>query len=215
LASISPTPAVPESVVVLALIDETETFAQNWQASKDWLALVLARLKPRDGFGLIGIDDKAFDPDDMRLPIRFLDRAWLRAKQQQQLWAQEVKGLERRKARHERTDILGAFRHAAHFIKPQPGVRPIVLVFSDMDQTPRMPRLSDAEGLKFPPGTEVYCLFVDASDLARAFHVDGDVAWEALVRIWRRIFAQAGVAFSEFYQHGDVSAGVNKALPPR
>ena len=213
-ASPRPLASAPSRVLVMALIDETETF-RDWELSKKLLGGVIGRLKEGDGFGLIGIDDSGFGPDDARLPIRFLNRVWLKAQQEKGLWAQKVSELGRRKTKHERTDLLGAIRHAAHFTKDRPGFRPVILVFSDMIQTPTMPKPSDAEGLRFPAGTEVYCLFVDPSELANAFKIPGDIAWDAVVRIWRPIFTQAGAVFTEFYQRADVVAAIDRALPPR
>ena len=91
----------------------------------------------------------------------------------------------------------------------------MVVIFSDMDQTPRMPRLEDAKDLRFPAGTEVYCTYVNASGWADNIKVPGWQGWDSIVNRWLAIFTGAGAKMTKdnFYQQGNWPIEFDRIVP--
>lgn len=196
----------PKPRFVMVLVDETGSFVNEWKAMRDCIEqLVVPGLQPGEGFGLIGIDDQGFQPDDVRIKMLTLDQNPLKAKIQKEQLAAEVGRLERRSQSRPFTDVVGAVRHAEYFFKSEQDHRPALLIFSDMRQTPRMPTPADFAGLRFPEGTEAHCLFVDAS---------GWVEWQTSVGHWVKLLTAAGVKITanDFHQKGRTSQAIGRIL---
>jgi hypothetical protein len=162
-------------------------------------------LQPGEGFGLIGIDDQGFEPDDVRIPMQVLDQNPLKAGVQKQELAAQVGRLDRRNQSRPFTDIVGAIRHAEYFVKNERDHRPVLLIFSDMRQTPKMPTPANFAGLRFPEGTEAHCLFVDAS---------GWADWQQSVDLWVKLLTAAGakITADDFHQKGRTNVAIGRIV---
>jgi len=191
---------------VAVLIDETESFAKDWDAMLRAVGLVANRLGPGGGMVVIGIDDEGFQPDDVRIDVRFLDPSPLKSRIDARRLAQEIGALKRRTPKRPLTDVLGAIRHAAYFVNRYPHVDPVIVAFSDMRQTPRMPTAADASGLSFPVGTTVNCYFVDAT---------GWQDWRKTVQNWQELLTNAGASISaeSFHQKAETTVELNRLFP--
>ena len=191
---------------VAVLIDETDSFTKDWDAMIRAVGLVANRLGPGAGMVVIGVDDQGFQPDDIRIDVRFLDPSPLKSRIDARRLAQEIGALKRRTPKRPVTDVLGAIRHAAYFVNRYPHVDPVVVAFSDMRQTPRMPTAADATGLSFPAGTTVNCFFVDAT---------GWQDWRKTVQNWQELLTKAGASISaeSFHQKAETTVELNRMFP--
>jgi hypothetical protein len=209
LTPLTPAPerASAKKRFVLILLDETSSMKQYWPDMVRLAAEVVKGLQEGEGLGVIGIDDKGYDQDDARLEMRVLPDD-LRALETRRRWAQEVAQLQPRSGKRPFTDIVGALRHAEYFLSRQTEHRPVLVLFSDMQQTPRMPSPDGKElaGLRFPSETTASCLFVNATDWR-----DG----EGLIQLWKDIFARTGVTIEEkdFCQKGNAGMCVARLQP--
>ena len=77
--------------------------------------------------------------------------------------------------------------------------------FSDMQQTPHMPKAADFTGIHFPDGTKGYCFYVAAP---------GKNGIQSTVAIWRPLLNSAGIAIAEndFHQQGTVNAAIDSVF---
>ncbi len=191
---------------ILTLVDETESFRNYWNEMLGWVTTIVSRFQPQDGFGLIAVNDAGFQPENVRIPMTELSPGMLEAVIGKRKLIEAVKALERRKARRPLTDLMGSLRHAAHFLKAQAGHEPILVVFSDMKQTPRMPVPQDAAGLRFPEGTRAHFFYVDAT---------GWTDWQRSIDTWYSVLSPTGLVFgaSDFYQKGQTAQAINRIFP--
>jgi len=201
---------------VMALVDESASFEPYWQKSLDAIGKVVENLGPSDAFGLIGIDDKGFDPEDVRVPIQAIDPAALKTKRTTRAWAANLATVQRRTHKRNYTDILGAVRHAAFFLNSQPDRDPVLLIFSDMEQTPRMPAVADVD-FQLAGGARVYCFFVNTSGWADRAGVSGGTGWDIVVGRWQSILSSAGASVTkgDFYQEGNILVELPRLLARR
>jgi hypothetical protein len=206
---------------VMVLLDETESFrigeTQFWPEVRSWAVELARRLQPGEGFGVIGIDDHGFDPGDIRVDMRILDERTLMAIQQRNEIIKNLKDLPRRHLKRPRTDILGALKQVADLLKDENDHRCVVVIFSDMIQTPKMPTVAMVSGSVFPKGTEVYCFYVNATTVSS--DVEGQRSWNNIVNTWRAIFDRAGLKYEtepghyHFYQRGNTRTVFDRVFP--
>lgn len=195
---------------VAVLIDETGSFAEDWDDMLRWVGTVAERMQPPGGLVVIGIDNEGFQSDDVRIGPLLLDPSPLRARVQVREVAKEIEALAPRPANPDQpyTDVLGALRHAAYFfaLERYRDFDPVLLVFSDMRQTPRMPTAAEARDLSFPGGTVVHALYVDAT---------GWEDWRQTVQLWQELLSNAGVSISaeSFHQKAETSVEINRLFP--
>jgi len=202
---------------VIVLVDETGSFAlsQNneethfWEEVIPWVGRIVDRLRPGEGFGLIGIDGHGFDTNDVRIGLETLDEGVLRAIGQKRVLKERVRELTRRRGAPA-TDIVGALYHAAYFLdRLDQRYQGVIVIFSDMMQTP-WETLGGAENLSFPYGTKCYAFYVNAT---------GRTAWDNLVSTWGPILERARVEIYRddgnihFYQRGEMEKVFNSIFP--
>jgi len=201
---------------VMALVDETASFEPCWQKSLHAIGKVVESLGPNEAFGLIGIDDRGFDPEDVRVPIQVIDPAVLKAHRQKRAWAANLATVQRRTHKRNYTDILGAVRHAAFFLNRQPDRNPVLLIFSDMEQTPQMPAVADVD-FQLAGGARVYCFFVNTSGWADRIGVSVGTSWDIVVGRWQSILSSAGASVTKgnFYQEGSILVELPRLLARR
>lgn len=193
----------------IVLLDETESFAiykekgvieeMYWGKVIPLINMIVSSMEPGDAFGLIGIDERGFDAEDVRVPFEVLDEGFLKAKMGKDRLRRVVTELRRRKEKHRSTDILGSLYHAAYFAQREPDRSVFIFCFSDMKQEPRWPTQEEARELKFLRRTEGYFFHVNAS---------GRTNWNRLVQVWEPILSGAGLEFHtdgrlDFYQKGE------------
>jgi hypothetical protein len=198
---------------IVVFLDETGSRGEVWDAMRDQAGVIASRLKNREAFTVIGIDDHGFDEKDVRLPLTIVetpnDPSGLNVaalNQQRQAIMQQLAKLKRR-GNPQSTDIVGAIRQAMDMAKKESKDRRVVLAFfSDMQQTPRMPDAAAFGGIQFPSGTEAYCFYVAASQ---------SYDFPRTVDLWQRLLTTAGIkiAATDFHQQGTVAVGVNAAFP--
>jgi hypothetical protein len=199
-------PAQEKPRLVIALVDATASF-QHWDDSLRSLEQVINGLRPRESFIPIAIDDQGFESDqDVLLELSTLNIEDFKAQLEKMELIEKVRHLKRPNPKQPRTDILGTLRHAAYFASRNPNRRSIVVVFSDMRQTPRLPTVKDARGLEFPADSSLYCFYVNAS---------GWTDWESVLNTWLPIFEQAGLRTTrdDFFQKGDTKGALSELFP--
>ncbi|MEW6619231.1 MAG: hypothetical protein AB1422_07840 [bacterium] len=204
-------PEKPRFVIVL--VDETDSFALHssqgqitmfWPEVVPWVRRIVNQIQPGDKFCVIGIDEHGFDIDDVRIPLKTFNEATLQAIQEKTRISKAVQELTRRQEVYKGTDILGALYHTAHFLNREEGnYRNTIIIFSDMIQYPWPPRLQDADDLRFPIDTEVYCLYVNAS---------GRKEFKNIVNTWVDIFSSAELKITDdhFYQRAETEDAFKK-----
>jgi hypothetical protein len=148
--------------------------------------------------------------------VQAVDPAVLKAHRQKVDWAARLATLQPREHRRNTTDILGAVRHAAFFLNKERERDGIVLIFSDLEQTPQMPAV-DAVDFRFESQPRMACFYVNASRWADKLGVSGGAAFDLVVERWQAIFTRAGAAVSkdDFYQKPNFQAVLPKLLPRR
>ena len=186
----------PSNIRVIVLVDETDSFRviidneqsaggkdtiQYWEAVKPLVIQIVKKLDPGDQFVFIGIDEKGFQTDDVRIPFEIIDESYLKAEQQKKRIIREVRELERKKDIHNATDILGALKHSASL---DSGYQTRIFCFSDMQQFPPL-NPQEATGLKFSQDTKVYFFL----------NTVGEQEWNRTVSIWKPIIEGAGLKF--------------------
>jgi len=195
---------------IVVFLDETESRGQAWDAMREKAALIASRLKNKEAFAVIGIDDHGFDEQDVRVPLSVLqaqnDLMVAALNQQRQAIMQRVTKLKPR-GHPQRTDIVGAIKQALDMANKESRDRKVVLAFfSDMQQTPKMPDAASFRDIKFPAGTEAHCFYVAASQ---------NYDFPKTVDLWQRLLTAAGMKISvnDFHQQGTVDRGVDTAFP--
>jgi hypothetical protein len=203
---------------IIVFVDETGSDIGDWNAMRDQMARIASRLKSDEAFTVIAINDRGGDADNIRVPLTSLHAGPLemaKLKLQRNLIIQQVKSLNP-KGKPKRTDIVGAIKlgqdvasKAQAMAKQvdQHTVMDIVLAFfSDMQQTPHMPKPSDFAGIHFPQGTKAFCFYVAAP---------GKNGIQSTVAIWRPLLNSAGIAITEndFNQQGTVDAAIDSDFP--
>jgi hypothetical protein len=190
---------------VVVLIDETESFAKYWDKMIEQVQEVPLRLQPRGGMVVIAIDDEGFQPDDVLIDVAIIPEAALEARRVKDALREKVALLTRQPPKQRTTDVLGAIRQAADYAKRyrDPDGDAVIMAFSDMQQTPRMPTAAEARDLAFPSGTAFHAFFVDAT---------GYQAWNATLRAWQEILTNAGapVSAANFHQKGQTSVEIER-----
>lgn len=194
---------------IVVFLDETGSRRKFWEPMRAKAALIASRLKNKDAFTVIGIDDHGGDEDDVRVPLSIVqvpnDLQVAALNQQRQAIVQKVLSLAPR-GNPQRTDIVGPIKQALRVAKMESRDRDTVLAFfSDMQQEPRMPDAAAFRDIRFPNGTKAYCFYVAAS---------GRYDFQKTVDIWRPLLNSAGVAIGEndFHQLGTVDVGVDGAF---
>jgi hypothetical protein len=194
---------------VIVLLDETSSFStkngegvQFWSEVIPWVDKIVNKLQPGDGFGVIGIDAKGFETEDIRINLEVLNEGQLKAQQQKLNLRNQVKTLSRREGA-KATDILGALSHAAYLLNNQDKkFKGEIVIFSDMQQTARR-NVKEPE-YRFPEGTLGYCFYVNAT---------GEGNWDKLTNEWIPIFERLNLNVSRkdgklhFYQRGEMQIG--------
>jgi hypothetical protein len=196
--------------LIVVFLDETGSRGEAWEAMRNQAALIASRLKNRDAFALIGIDDHGGDEDDVRVPLSIVqaptDLNVAMLNQQRQEIVQQVTKL-RRRGNPQTTDIVGPIKQALGIANMLSRDRDVVLAFfSDMQQDPKMPDAAAFKGIQFPTGTTAYC-----------FYVAGTKRYDfpTTVDLWQRLLTSAGIRITtnDFHQQGTVAVGVNAAFP--
>jgi hypothetical protein len=210
--------AAPQRRLIVVMLDETGSFVNYWQDCVGFAALVANRLKPGDAFAVIGIDDHGNDPEDARIPVTMINQGSLMALADKKTLAKKVKLLEPRKAKKPLTDILHAIQQASIFANSPAlqGYKPMVLFFSDMQETPRLPSPADIKGWGFETRGEAYCFYVNVTDWVDRSKKQKGTSWDSLVGSWTAILNAAGLDADpkkSFYQRGDTQVGISRLFP--
>ena len=210
-------PGAPRHKLVMVLLDETASFVTYWPDCIKLAASVAGRLGPGDAFGVIGIDDHGNDPDDARIPITIVSPGALQSLANRTGLARKVKALDRRKSKKPLTDILNAIQQAAIFAN-SPALqdyKPMLLFFSDMQQTPRLPTAADIKGWKFTNRGEAFCFYVNVTDWVDRSK-KGGATWDGMVGSWTAVLNAAGLDANpkkNFFQSGDSKIEINRLFP--
>jgi len=214
--------AAPTKRFFVVLIDETASFTRFWDKSLDFAAAVVQRMKADDAFMLIGIDGRSGDPEDVRIPMQEMDPNPIKAiARRRQIIAQvratKVRAVNPKDPNAKYSDILGAVAMAASAAGRHKEYRPVVLIFSDMVQTPRLPDAQETRrlGVAFPPGAEAHVYFVNAAELADNRKIRMDEAQRELMQAWLGAFGAAKIKISQddFVPEGDAQKSFNQLLP--
>jgi hypothetical protein len=209
--------AGPHHRLVIVLLDETASFVGYWQDCVGLAATVAGRLKPGDAFAAIGIDDHGNDPEDARIAVTIVSPGSLMALGDRKALAKKVKVLERRPSRKPLTDILNAIQQAAIFANSpaMQDYKPMLLFFSDMQQTPRLPGPADIKGWKFANRGEAFCFYVNVTDWVDRSK-KGGTSWDGMVGTWTAVLNAAGLDAApktNFFQSGDSRVEINRLFP--
>lgn len=209
--------AAPRHHLVVVLLDETASFVNYWPPAVELAATVAGRLKPGDAFAAIGIDDHGNDPEDARIPVTVVSPGALQSLGDRKALARKVKALERRPSKRPRTDILGAIQQASIFATSpaMQDYQPILLFFSDMQETPRLPGPADIKGWKFATRGEAYCFYVNVTDWVDHVKKAG-TTWDGMVGSWSAVLNAAGLDADprkSFFQSGDSKVEINRLFP--
>lgn len=195
--------------LVIVFLDETASREQAWEPMRDGVAMIASRLKNRDAFTVIGIDDHGGDEDDVRVPLSIVqaqtDLNIAELNQQRQAIVQQVAKL-RRRGNPQHTDIVGPIRQALGIVKMQSQRDAVLAFFSDMQQDPKMPDADAFKGIQFPAGTKSYCFYVNGTK---------QYDFPATVALWQPLLTSAGIEIrtTDFHQKGTVAVALNTAFP--
>lgn len=202
---------------IIVLLDETGSDIADWSKMREQIAKIASRLVSDDAFTVIAINDSGGEAGNARVPLTSLHAGPLetaKLKHQREGIVQQVRVLTPQ-GHPQRTDIVGAIRQAQDTANKaramakqadQHSEMDIVLAFfSDMQQTPRMPKPADFGGIRFPEGTKGYCFYVAAP---------GKNGIQSTVAIWRPLLNSAGIAITDndFHQQGTVEAAIDSAF---
>ena len=221
----SPAAQAPKPRFVVVLLDETSSFTPYWQPSIDFAARVAMGLRPGDAFAVIGIDNHGMDPEDARIPITLIDPGTLKSIGDKKALARKVKLLTRRPATKPfRTDILNATRQAAVFSQSNAvqGFEPMLVYFSDMQETPRLPVPGDIKGWSFPQGGTAHCFFVNVTgwaDRVVTSHAGAKASpagsWNSMTDQWISVFTKLGLKADaqSFHQSGQAAVEIRRLFP--
>jgi hypothetical protein len=208
--------AKPRFIVVL--MDETNSFqidtTQFWPEIRSWTIEIVKQLEPGEGFGVIGIDDHGFDADDIRISPIVLDENVLVSTRQKRALVEQLQGLNKRHLLHNYTDIVGALYQTAELVREQQDHQIMIIIFSDMIQTPSFPKISDVANLSFPTDSRVCCFYVNAT--RENNKLVGHEEWEKIVNAWIPIFNVVGLHYQneqgdpQFYERGATKIALEK-----
>jgi hypothetical protein len=202
---------------IVVLQDETGSDIGDWNAMREQISKIASRLVSDDAFTVIAINDYGGEAGNVRVPLTSLHAGPLemaKLKHQRDAIIQQVRSLTPR-GRPQKTDIVGAIRQAqdtankaramAKQANQHADMDTVLAFFSDMQQTPRMPKPADFAGIRFPEGTKGYCFYVAAP---------GKNGIQSTVAIWRPLLNSAGIAITEndFHQQGTVEAAIESAF---
>lgn len=201
----------------IVLMDETGSFVSYWDEALRYAKLVPARMGEEDAFIMIGIDDRAGDPADVRVPMRTLPPNPIEAIAVRSEIVKEVQAQKVRNPEASRTDVLGAVATAAAVAGRHTEYRTVLVIFSDMDQLPRLPDVHDVAelGIRLRPGTEARVFFFQGADMATRRRIPTARAERILKDCWLRVLAASGVQIGErdFASVIDTEAKFNELLP--
>ena len=123
----------------IVLMDETGSFVPYWKKALHHPQLVVDRMGQEDAFMMIGIDDRAGDPADVRVAMRSLPPNPIEAVGVRTEIIKQIQGQGVRNPAASQTDILGAVATASAVASRHADYRTILIFFSDMDQLPQPP----------------------------------------------------------------------------
>ena len=202
---------------VIVFQDETGSDLADWNKMREQIAKIASRLGSDDEFALIAINDHGGEAGNIRISLTSLHAGPLemaKLTQQRNAIIQQVRAL-KPQGHPTHTDIVGAIKQALDTAKkaqamakqadPHASVDIVLAFFSDMQQTPRMPKPADFAGIRFPPGTKAYSFYVAAP---------GKNGIQSTVAIWQPLLNSAGIAITEndFHQQGTVEAAIDSAF---
>jgi hypothetical protein len=115
------------------------------------------------------------------------------------------------------SDILGAVDTAASTAKRHKEYLPVLLIFSDMVQTPKLPDAQETKkrGIEFPVGAEAHVFFFNPAELAKNRKISVDEAKKLLLQSWLDVFGAARVKITQenFVDTSDPEESFNQLLP--
>ena len=211
--------AVPTKRFFIVLIDETGSFTRFWDRSLTYVAAVVQRMKADDAFMLIGIDGRGGDPEDVRVPMQEMDPNPIKAMAKRRQIVAEVRATKIRAVNPKDpyanySDILGAVDTAASAARRHTEYRSVLLIFSDMAQTPKLPDTQETRkrGIVFPEGAEAHVFFFNAAELADNRRIRVDEAEKVLLQSWLDAFgaAKIKIAREDFVPEGDAQKSFNQ-----
>ena len=214
LASVACELALTDSAerrVVVLLLDESISTHRLWGDMIATAVNIVCALEPGGMLGVLAVNDRSFGPEDVLMKFRALPYD-LTAARVKEKWASELRVLRPRESARPYTAISRALRHAATFVNPLEDYKVIVILLSDLRQTPRMPTPTDKElrGLQFPEGAVGFALFANANSWAPFY---------SLSATWIQVFNSVGIGLSNrsICQPGDTGrclSQVKAALSP-
>jgi hypothetical protein len=214
--------APPKRRFFVVMVDETQSFSRFWDRSLGFASAVVQRMKGDDAFMLIGIDGRGGDPEDVRVGMTTMDPNPIKAMAMRRQLAAQVKAIKVRTPdpkdpNKDYSDILGAVDTAASTARRHPDYRPVVLIFSDMVQTPKLPDAKETRkrGIAFPEGAEAHVFYFNAAELADIRKMKVDEAEKVLLQSWLDAFgaAKLKIAREDFVPAGDAEKSFNQLLP--
>ena len=204
---------------IIVFIDETGSVLSEWNTMREQVAKIASRLNSGDEFTVIAINDKGGEADSVRVPLTSLHVSSVLAtaelRRKREVIVQQVRSLQPQ-GKPRRTDIVGAIRQAMDMadkalaisrqLDAHTGMDIQLVFFSDMQQTPRMPKPAEMNGIHFPQGTKGFCYYVAAP---------GKNGIQSTVAIWRPLLNAAGISITdnEFNQQGTVDFAIDSNFP--
>jgi hypothetical protein len=205
----------------IVFMDETGSDIGDWNAMRDQAAKIAARMNSGDELTVIAINDRGGEAGNVRVPLQALHVSSIlktaELNRKREAIVQQVRSLTPQ-GRPRRTDIVGAIRQALQItnealamsrqLDQHTDVDIVLAFFSDMQQTPKMPKAAEMNGIHFPQGTKGYCFYVAAP---------GKNGIQSTVGIWRPLLNSAGIAITDndFHQQGTVDFAIDTVFPPR
>lgn len=202
---------------IVVFLDETGSDIGDWNAMREQIARIASRLKSDDAFTVIAINDQGGEAGSVRVPLSWLHAGPLetaKLRHQQDAIIAQVKSLNPI-GHPRRTDIVDAIRQAmdiaskaqamAKQTDPHANMDVILAFFSDMQQTPHMPKAAEMKGIQFPSGTKGYCFYVAAP---------GKNGIQSTVAVWKPLLNSADIAITDndFHQQGTVDAAIDSVF---
>ncbi len=216
-----PVRAASSKRLFIVFLDETgSSGVENpWSQAVGLASELARRIGPDDAFVLIGIDDHAGDPGDVRIPMQAMDPNPIRAMGMKRQLALQIKRLTVRNPQSKNTDILGAIATASQLALRHTEYRPILAFFSDMDQFPKLPTVSDVRslGISFPANAEARVFLFNAVAYANRNKMQVAPAEIRLKQTWLSVFRAARVRAEDqdFVPMADTVAVFNRLYPPQ
>jgi hypothetical protein len=202
---------------IIVFLDETGSDLADWNNMRGQIAKIASRLASDDDFAVIAINDHGGEAGNVRVPLTSLhagDLEMAKLKRQRDAIVQQVASLNPQ-GHPRKTDIVGAIRQAQDMANKAQAMAKqanqhtqmdiVLAFFSDMQQTPKMPKPVDLTGIHFPAGTKGYCFYVAAP---------GKNGIQSTVAIWRPLLNSAGIAMTEndFHDQGTVEAAIDSVF---